>query len=113
MDRIEDLERSVATAELVERGSSRLLDRVEGDLERNRAALRGERQQKNRLLVGMGALQRENEGLRARVMELEAGHMVAPALPGRGASHRRRKEQRAGSRPGFWAGLLASFKRHS
>ncbi|MFT5050115.1 MAG: hypothetical protein ACI8QZ_001509 [Chlamydiales bacterium] len=102
--RITDLQRTVETAELVERGSSRLLDRTERDLERNRAALSGERQQKSRLLVGMGALQRENESLRARVLQLQGGAPEVAALSGR--ARRRRVPQQ-----GLWARVLRSFAR--
>ncbi|MCP3916548.1 MAG: hypothetical protein GY711_13410 [bacterium] len=60
------------TAHLVERGTGRLIDRVEAELDR-------ERHQQKRLLVALGGLQRENEQLaeelnraRARLARLDA-----------------------------------------
>ena len=93
--RIEELERTVETAALVERGSAKLLDRVEGELTRERKSLAEARQQANRLMVGLGALQRENELLRARVLELEGG---APAQLEPAAPAGRRSTRKTGSR---------------
>ena len=55
---LEETRREVELAALVERGSSRMLDKLEEKLERSK-------EQGNRLLVALGALQRENELLRA------------------------------------------------
>lgn len=62
--------RELETARLVERGSGRLLDRLETDLERTRERGR-------RLLVAMGAMQRENEELR-EALSLSMARALAP-----------------------------------
>lgn len=54
------LRRELEVTALVERGTGRWADRIEGQLD-------GARQQANRLLVTLGALQRENETLRAEL----------------------------------------------
>ena len=66
------------TARLVERGTNRLIDRVEAELER-------ERHQQKRLLVAFGGLQRENEQLSAELTRARArlARLDAPA-PRRG-----------------------------
>lgn len=72
-ERIEHLElslaeraRSLACAALVERGQARLLDRLEADIERERLASSTLVQREKRLILALGALQRENELLRLR-----------------------------------------------
>jgi len=71
------------TARLVERGSQRLIDRVEADLGRQRDETRTLRQAQARLALGLGVVQSENEALRS---ENEALHrrvalLDAPARP--------------------------------
>jgi hypothetical protein len=58
-------ERELELAQLIERGASRRLDKVEDQLEQ-------ERGQQKRLLLAMGAMQQELQGLRARVAQLSA-----------------------------------------
>jgi hypothetical protein len=70
--RLEQAGRELETARLVERGSQRLLDRVEEELVRERGELGRLRQAQARLVLAMGALQRENEALRGRVALLDA-----------------------------------------
>jgi len=61
------LEREIETISLVERGSARRLDRMERKLAATReAALELERREK-RLILALGALQRENEILREKL----------------------------------------------
>lgn len=70
------LRRELEVTELVERGTGRLADRLEERLD-------GARQQANRLLVTLGALQRENEALRGE-LETAQGRLArisAPAPP--------------------------------
>lgn len=69
--------RSLEVAQLVERGTSRLLDRLENDLAARADEIERIRQQGHRLLVTLGALQRENAGLRAELDRLRD----LPALP--------------------------------
>lgn len=70
--RIESLEEDIARraralecAALVERGQTRLLDRLETEIERARGEVAELEQREKRLILGLGALQRENELLRA------------------------------------------------
>lgn len=65
-------ESELELAQLVERGSARLLDRLESDVDRTR-------QQEARALVLVGALQRENEHLRERLQVAEARLAALPA----------------------------------
>lgn len=66
------LRREKAISELVERGTGRWADRIEGELEATR-------HQANRLLVALGALQRENEGLRQELGAAKARLARIPA----------------------------------
>lgn len=63
--------RSLDCAALVERGQARLLDRLEADIERERAANATLAQREKRLILALGALQRENELLRLRARPAE------------------------------------------
>jgi hypothetical protein len=70
-------ERELELAQLLERGAGRRLDKLEGELER-------ERGQQKRLLLAMGAMQQELQGLRARVAQLSApAQAPKPGLLGR------------------------------
>ena len=63
--RAEKGERELQVAQLLERGADRRLDKLEGDLDR-------ERGQQKRLLLAMGAMQQELQGLRSQVARLSA-----------------------------------------
>jgi hypothetical protein len=63
-------ERELEMARLLERGAGRRLDKVEGDLDLERA-------QQKRLLLAMGAMQQELQGLRAQVSRLSAPEPAA------------------------------------
>jgi chromosome segregation ATPase len=75
------LERELEVAERVERGSMRLVDRLETALavETKRAATADTGQKQ--LLLALGALQRENELLRERVAALSAPAQARLAAP--------------------------------
>lgn len=60
-------ERELAAAALVERGSVRRLDRMERKLEAVREVVALQEQKEHRLILALGALQRENEILRERL----------------------------------------------
>jgi DNA repair exonuclease SbcCD ATPase subunit len=71
-ERIDELDQALGgvrsqleTAKLVERGSQRLIDRVEGDLKLERVETKSLRQAQARLTLGLGAVQAENEALRS------------------------------------------------
>lgn len=81
-DRIESLERSVELSALVERGTARLVDRLETEVAQERGARAREKEQAHRLMVALGAVQRENELLRAKVEALEFGSHKTPELAG-------------------------------
>lgn len=66
------LRAEVEMARLVERGTGRLVDRLELALEQGQVELGEVRNQGHRLMVALGALQRENRGLRA---EIERGEL--------------------------------------
>jgi len=72
------LRREKAVAELVERGTGRWADRIERELDTTR-------QQASRLLVTLGALQRENEGLRRALGAARAASRLE--APVRSAPH--------------------------
>jgi hypothetical protein len=91
LERIETLDRTLGQAEsalviagLVERGSARLIDRLEHEEARARADLERAREEENRLLVVLGAVQRDNERLHERARELETrlAALTAPRRPG-------------------------------
>ena len=73
-ERVAGLERELDAAALVERGSSRRLDRMERKLDAVREAALDLEQKEKRLILALGALQRENEILREK---------LALALPAR------------------------------
>jgi hypothetical protein len=81
--KVEALEREMETIALVERGSARRLDRMERKLAATReaavAARRDGEQKEKRLILALGALQRENELLREKL----ALQLVAPKPRGR------------------------------
>jgi hypothetical protein len=66
--RLAGLERELEAASLVERGSARRLDRMERKLEAVREAARALEQKEHRLILALGAMQRENELLRERLV---------------------------------------------
>lgn len=76
--RLEGLGRELELAALVERGAQRRADACERDA---RAAARRAReleQRSHRLMLALGALQRENEGLRAAIAAAAAPRLEAP-----------------------------------
>ena len=84
----------------LERGCQRLLDRLEERLGEDRARLAEAEQQQKRLILTLGALQRENELLRQRLeLAPDAGSAERRALQPR--STRGAKRSRAG-----WLGRL-------
>src|SRR5690349_11729320 len=66
-ERVGSLERELEAASLVERGSARRLDRMERKLDAVREAALDLEQKEKRLILALGALQRENELLRERL----------------------------------------------
>ena len=70
------LRREKAVSELVERGTGRWADRIERELDTTRA-------QASRLLVTLGALQRENEGLRRALGAARSASRLEPGPAGR------------------------------
>ena len=65
--RVAALEGELETLSLVERGSARRLDRMEKKLAATREAALAVEQQEKRLILALGALQRENEILREKL----------------------------------------------
>jgi hypothetical protein len=95
-ERLRQTTAALEVSRSVERGCQRRLDRSETWLEeRTQALLASERQQK-RLALTLGAMQRENEMLRAQLQ-------LAPARSGRleRGSPAQEPAQQARSRPGF------------
>jgi hypothetical protein len=73
LGRVAELEREIETISLVERGSARRLDRMEKKLAATREAALALEQQEKRLILALGALQRENEILREKLaLQLQA-----------------------------------------
>lgn len=68
LEKLAALERQLEAASLVERGSGRRLDRMERKLEAVREAARALEQKEHRLILALGAVQRENELLRERLL---------------------------------------------
>jgi hypothetical protein len=79
IERIAERERALEAAALVERGSARRLDRMERKLDAVREAALAAEQREKRLILALGALQRENELLREK-LALGAGSAVRPRL---------------------------------
>ena len=67
LEKVAALEREIETISLVERGSGRRLDRMERKLAATREAALDLEQKEKRLILALGALQRENELLRERL----------------------------------------------
>jgi len=64
---VAERERALEAAALVERGSARRLDRMEKKLEAVREVVALQEQKEHRLILALGALQRENEMLREKI----------------------------------------------
>ncbi|MCE9594495.1 MAG: hypothetical protein K8S98_09895 [Planctomycetes bacterium] len=90
-DRQKLIERELETSVQVERGAQRRLDRVEDRLDKSQ-------QRERRLATLVGALQRDNELLRQRVLELEAA-----SVPQLTAGPTAGPATTAPERRGFWA----------
>jgi hypothetical protein len=67
LERLAALERELAVAGIVERGAVRRATRIERELTHSREAARTLEQREHRLILALGALQNENERLRARL----------------------------------------------
>jgi hypothetical protein len=65
--RVAGLESALEAAALVERGSSRRLDRMERKLDAVREVVEIQERKEKRLILALGALQRENELLREKL----------------------------------------------
>jgi hypothetical protein len=96
--RVAELEREVDLASLVERGSTRRLDRMEGALDEKRREAEALAQREKRMILALGALQRENEILHER---------LALASRPRPALERARAPARKHAR-GFWSKLFTA-----
>jgi len=78
--RVSGLESALEAAALVERGSSRRLDRMEKKLDAVREVVEIQQKKEHRLILALGALQRENEMLREK-LALGSGDRRQRALP--------------------------------
>jgi hypothetical protein len=81
----ERLARELAVAEKVERGTQRRIDRLEDTVGREREAFQRSEEAQKRLLLALGAVQRENELLRERVLALQAASTPRLEAPGQRA----------------------------
>ncbi len=100
--RVAGAERELEVSSRVERGARRYVDKVEERLDRAREAAERHQQAQKRLAVALGALQRENELLRARLAALPEASTPEP----RRLAERRKAS--AGSRPVWLARWLGS-----
>jgi len=78
------LQAEVEVSRLVERGTGRLVDRLERSLEQGQAELGEVRSQGHRLMVALGALQRENRVLHAELEQERARLLESPRRISRG-----------------------------
>ncbi|MEE8468329.1 MAG: hypothetical protein V3T22_07740, partial [Planctomycetota bacterium] len=78
------LQASLEVAQLVERGTHRLVDRLERSLEQEQVELGEVRSQGHRLMVALGALQRENRALRSALAQERARVLGPPRRIPRG-----------------------------
>lgn len=78
------LQAEMEVALLVERGAHRLLDRLERSLEQEKVELGEVRSQGHRLMVALGALQRENRALRSALQQERARVLGPPRRTSRG-----------------------------
>jgi hypothetical protein len=93
------LARELETSQLVERGSQRLLDRLEGLARDERAAREALEQREKRLILCLGGLQRENELLRERLALAGDGapRAIAAGAGAAGAERGAARGRRAGA----------------
>jgi len=109
-------QRELETSVRLERGCQRLIDRMEVSWSEDRGRLDEAQRQQKRLILSMGALQRENELLRERlelaaapVERLGAGPAVEAAEQSPPApSQRARRRPARAPRRGLFARLFAS-----
>ncbi|MFN0007677.1 MAG: hypothetical protein ACKVXR_07200 [Planctomycetota bacterium] len=80
LTRVAGLQSALEAAALVERGSSRRLDRMERKLDAVREVVDLQQKKEHRLILALGALQRENEMLREK-LALGSGERRPKALP--------------------------------
>ena len=102
------LVRELETSQLVERGSQRLLDRLEGLARDERAAREALEQREKRLILCLGGLQRENELLRERLALAGPGapRAIAAGADAGGAARGRRAQATRSTAPGWLARLF-------
>jgi hypothetical protein len=67
LERVASLERALDIAGVIERGAARRATRLEREIAESRRAVETLEQREHRLILAMGALQNENERLRARL----------------------------------------------
>jgi hypothetical protein len=101
-DRAGGLARQLEASQLVERGSQRLLDRLEALARDERSAREALEQREKRLILCLGGLQRENELLRERLALAGPGarRAIDQGAPAAGAE---RTPRGATRRPGVRA----------
>jgi hypothetical protein len=78
LERLDGLRAELEAASLVERGSARRLDRMERKLAAVREAAAALEQREHRLILALGAMQRENELLNERLVLTLAPKKPAP-----------------------------------
>lgn len=94
---VEESARALEVANLVERGAARAMDRLEGEIASRRRDHQALLQDQRRLILALGAVQRENEILREKlVLRATAPRALGPA----------RREKRAS----FWSRVFARRK---
>jgi len=91
-ERAHHVERELDTSQRLERGCQRLIDRMENGWSQDRERLDAAQAQQKRLILAMGALQKENELLQ-RKLELAAAEPARLAAENSRASRRKAPPQ--------------------